>query len=79
MNLRASNLAATPLMCTTTLASEAQAPATDEAAFRDLYKQLVEINTARSVGSCTRGHRRDRWSLSQSERHSNIWSVRHVP
>jgi acetylornithine deacetylase/succinyl-diaminopimelate desuccinylase-like protein len=28
--------------------------ASDEAAFRDLYKQLVEINTTRSVGSCTR-------------------------
>jgi acetylornithine deacetylase/succinyl-diaminopimelate desuccinylase-like protein len=32
----------------------AQAPANDEAAFRDLYKELVEINTTRSVGSCTR-------------------------
>ncbi|MFT3791798.1 MAG: M20/M25/M40 family metallo-hydrolase [Rudaea sp.] len=31
----------------------AQAPSADEAAFRDLYKQLVEINTTRSVGSCT--------------------------
>ncbi|HEY8011870.1 MAG TPA: M20/M25/M40 family metallo-hydrolase [Rudaea sp.] len=31
----------------------AQTPAPDEAAFRDLYKQLVEINTTRSVGSCT--------------------------
>ena len=28
-------------------------PSTDEAAFHDLYKQLVEINTTRSVGSCT--------------------------
>jgi acetylornithine deacetylase/succinyl-diaminopimelate desuccinylase-like protein len=28
-------------------------PAGDEAAFRGLYKQLVEINTTRSVGSCT--------------------------
>ena len=25
-----------------------------EAAFRDLYRELVEINTTRSVGSCTR-------------------------
>src|SRR5471030_2757563 len=33
--------------------SMAQAPVSDEAAFRDLYKQLVEINTSRSVGSCT--------------------------
>jgi acetylornithine deacetylase/succinyl-diaminopimelate desuccinylase-like protein len=32
----------------------AQAPANGEAAFRDLYKELVEINTTRSVGSCTR-------------------------
>jgi acetylornithine deacetylase/succinyl-diaminopimelate desuccinylase-like protein len=30
----------------------AQAPAADEVAFRALYKQLVEINTTRSVGSC---------------------------
>ncbi len=32
----------------------AQAPSPDEEAFRSLYKQLVEINTTRSVGSCTR-------------------------
>jgi acetylornithine deacetylase/succinyl-diaminopimelate desuccinylase-like protein len=32
----------------------AQPPAKDEAAFRDLYRELVEINTTRSVGSCTR-------------------------
>ena len=31
----------------------AQAPAADEVAFRALYKQLVEINTTRSVGSCS--------------------------
>ena len=30
------------------------APAPDEAAFRALYRELVEINTTRSVGSCTR-------------------------
>jgi acetylornithine deacetylase/succinyl-diaminopimelate desuccinylase-like protein len=34
-------------------ASTADTPAPDEAAFRALYKQLVEINTTRSVGSCT--------------------------
>jgi acetylornithine deacetylase/succinyl-diaminopimelate desuccinylase-like protein len=34
-------------------AAVAQTPAHDEAAFRDLYKELVEINTTRSVGSCT--------------------------
>jgi acetylornithine deacetylase/succinyl-diaminopimelate desuccinylase-like protein len=34
--------------------SPAQAPAPDEAAFRALYRELVEINTTRSVGSCTR-------------------------
>jgi acetylornithine deacetylase/succinyl-diaminopimelate desuccinylase-like protein len=34
-------------------ASPAGAPTPDEAAFRALYKQLVEINTTRSVGSCT--------------------------
>ena len=36
-----------------TAASWADTPASDEAAFRALYKQLVEINTTRSVGSCT--------------------------
>jgi acetylornithine deacetylase/succinyl-diaminopimelate desuccinylase-like protein len=33
--------------------SFAQAPPPDDMAFRALYKQLVEINTTRSVGSCT--------------------------
>jgi acetylornithine deacetylase/succinyl-diaminopimelate desuccinylase-like protein len=32
----------------------AQAPTPDEAAFRALYEELVEINTTRSSGSCTR-------------------------
>jgi acetylornithine deacetylase/succinyl-diaminopimelate desuccinylase-like protein len=36
-----------------TAASPAGTSAPDEAAFRALYKQLVEINTTRSVGSCT--------------------------
>jgi acetylornithine deacetylase/succinyl-diaminopimelate desuccinylase-like protein len=31
----------------------AAAAAQDETAFRDLYRQLIEINTTRSVGSCT--------------------------
>ena len=31
----------------------AATPAPDEMAFRSLYKELVEINTTRSVGSCT--------------------------
>jgi acetylornithine deacetylase/succinyl-diaminopimelate desuccinylase-like protein len=33
--------------------ADARPPSTDEAAFRDLYRELVEINTTRSVGSCT--------------------------
>lgn len=37
-----------------TAQGRAQAPSADEAAFRDLYKQLVETNTTRSVGSCTK-------------------------
>ena len=32
----------------------AAAPQQDEAAFRALYKELVETNTTRSIGSCTR-------------------------
>jgi acetylornithine deacetylase/succinyl-diaminopimelate desuccinylase-like protein len=35
------------------LTAAASAPDPDDAAFRALYKQLVEINTTRSVGSCT--------------------------
>jgi acetylornithine deacetylase/succinyl-diaminopimelate desuccinylase-like protein len=34
--------------------SLAQSPSPDEASFRALYKELVEINTTRSVGSCTK-------------------------
>lgn len=35
------------------VAATAPDPAKDEAAFRSLYRELVEINTTRSVGSCT--------------------------
>jgi acetylornithine deacetylase/succinyl-diaminopimelate desuccinylase-like protein len=35
-------------------ATSIAAPAADEAGFRALYKELVEINTTRSTGSCTR-------------------------
>jgi acetylornithine deacetylase/succinyl-diaminopimelate desuccinylase-like protein len=54
MGVRArSILFATAFAGISTSASLAQAPVTDEAAFRALYKQLIEINTTRSVGSCT--------------------------
>jgi acetylornithine deacetylase/succinyl-diaminopimelate desuccinylase-like protein len=54
MGVRArSILFATTFAGISTSASLAQTPATDEAAFRALYKQLIEINTTRSVGSCT--------------------------
>ncbi len=33
--------------------AQAAAPSADEAAFRALFKELVEINTTRSVGNCT--------------------------
>ena len=33
--------------------AQAASPGADEAAFRALYKELVEINTTRSVGNCT--------------------------
>jgi acetylornithine deacetylase/succinyl-diaminopimelate desuccinylase-like protein len=44
------------LVCTTLLSAiaSAQSPTADEAAFRGLYKELVEINTTRSEGSCTK-------------------------
>ena len=35
------------------VACGAPQPKSDEAAFRALYKELIEINTTRSVGSCT--------------------------
>jgi acetylornithine deacetylase/succinyl-diaminopimelate desuccinylase-like protein len=35
------------------MAHGAAGPTADESAFRDLYRQLVEINTTRSAGSCT--------------------------
>jgi acetylornithine deacetylase/succinyl-diaminopimelate desuccinylase-like protein len=44
--LAAAGVLATPAVADT--------PTDDEAAFRGLYKELVEINTTRSVGSCTR-------------------------
>ncbi|HSE13310.1 MAG TPA: M20/M25/M40 family metallo-hydrolase [Rudaea sp.] len=41
-------------ICSALGVANAQTPGADEAAFRGLYKELVEINTTRSVGSCTR-------------------------
>jgi acetylornithine deacetylase/succinyl-diaminopimelate desuccinylase-like protein len=35
------------------LGAQAQAPRPGEAAFRELYKELIEINTTLSAGSCT--------------------------
>jgi acetylornithine deacetylase/succinyl-diaminopimelate desuccinylase-like protein len=42
----------TALMGLAATVSHAQAP--DETAFRSLYRELVETNTTRSIGSCTR-------------------------
>jgi|ERR1700683_2382226 len=53
MNLRASVLLSAALICLVAQTCKALTSAPDEAAFRDLYKQLIEINTTRSVGSCT--------------------------
>jgi acetylornithine deacetylase/succinyl-diaminopimelate desuccinylase-like protein len=41
------------LAALTATSAQAQAPRPDQAAFRDLYKELVETNTAASVGGCT--------------------------
>jgi acetylornithine deacetylase/succinyl-diaminopimelate desuccinylase-like protein len=48
-----SSLLAAAVAGSITAASPAQTPPPDEAAFRALYKELVEINTTRSVGNCT--------------------------
>jgi len=57
MNVSASSkiVAAAVLLCAyaNVAGAKASAPAADEAAFRALYKELVEINTTRSVGNCT--------------------------
>jgi len=53
MGTRARSLLVTAVAAIGTSLSLAQAPA-DETAFRGLYKELIEINTTRSVGSCTR-------------------------
>jgi acetylornithine deacetylase/succinyl-diaminopimelate desuccinylase-like protein len=54
MVLRVLILSAAAAACIAGPVHGAQPPASDEAAFRGLYKELVEINTTRSVGSCTR-------------------------
>jgi acetylornithine deacetylase/succinyl-diaminopimelate desuccinylase-like protein len=55
MSLRVSILsAAAAVACLTGPVHGAPRASNDAAAFRDLYKELVEINTTRSVGSCTR-------------------------
>ncbi len=47
-------IAAFAAMCTVVDANAENAgPSADEAAFRALYKELIEINTTRSVGNCT--------------------------
>jgi len=56
MQIRTRTLAVVlPLVLATGFTGSALGAAADdgEAAFRDLFKQLVEINTTRSVGSCT--------------------------
>jgi acetylornithine deacetylase/succinyl-diaminopimelate desuccinylase-like protein len=54
MSLRAAILTAATLLGVVPVASNAaQTTSADEAAFRDLYKELIEINTTRSVGNCT--------------------------
>ena len=46
-------VAASTLLAGTASAAAPPDPARGEAAFRALYKELIEINTTRSVGSCT--------------------------
>ena len=46
-------LAAATLLATYASAQAPAAPSPDQAAFRALYKELVETNTSLSVGSCT--------------------------
>jgi acetylornithine deacetylase/succinyl-diaminopimelate desuccinylase-like protein len=54
MHIKTRSTLAAVALAFSTVAWAAATPAPDELAFRDLYKQLIEINTTRSVGSCTR-------------------------
>jgi acetylornithine deacetylase/succinyl-diaminopimelate desuccinylase-like protein len=54
MHIKTRSTLAAVALAFNTVAWAAATPAPDELAFRDLYKQLIEINTTRSVGSCTR-------------------------
>lgn len=47
------NLAATASMLAVATSAAWAAPAPDEGAFREIYRELVETNTTLSVGSCT--------------------------
>jgi acetylornithine deacetylase/succinyl-diaminopimelate desuccinylase-like protein len=53
-------------LCPSARPSTAAEPAAGEAEFRSLYKQLVEINTTRSVGSCTEAAQAMRARLSEA-------------
>jgi acetylornithine deacetylase/succinyl-diaminopimelate desuccinylase-like protein len=53
MGTRIRSLVAAAVAASLSAAILAQTPAPDEPAFRALYKELIEINTTRSVGSCT--------------------------
>lgn len=49
----ASSIALTALFAGNTAGAEHAGPDPTEAAFRAIYKELIEINTTRSVGNCT--------------------------
>jgi acetylornithine deacetylase/succinyl-diaminopimelate desuccinylase-like protein len=52
--MRLQNLAAAILFSVAPFSANAKPAPADLAAFRDLYKELVEINTTQSAGDCTR-------------------------
>ena len=56
LEIQRAAIAAVVMACASLPGVRAQSavPDTGEAAFRALYKELIEINTTRSVGSCTR-------------------------
>jgi acetylornithine deacetylase/succinyl-diaminopimelate desuccinylase-like protein len=64
MTLRLMMLSASAAMCVAGVARGAPPASGNEAEFRDLYKELVQINTTRSIGSCTRAAEAMRARLS---------------
>lgn len=74
----AGSLFACALLACTAIAAPAPAPASGEASFRELYKELVETNTTLSAGDCTLAASKLAARLKAAgypDADVNVWSV----